>query len=64
MDRKLEKCQVCKGDKLLGTDNEELRLQIKDSKLRIEDFWGEGDINDDIKINYCPICGRKLNESI
>lgn len=41
-------------------DYVEANVDIKDKSmfLNIGDYYK--DVNDEIKINYCPICGRKL----
>lgn len=73
MTKKQQQCPYCHhetGGKhcvLLGytylTSNDdyvEANVDIKDKSmfLNIGDYYK--DVNDEIKINYCPICGRKL----
>lgn len=46
-------------------DDSELTLLINKGKLNIQYFSADlsgDDIDEDFKIDYCPMCGRKLND--
>ena len=62
-----DKCLYCIGD---ANHNAELVEEdgtlayIDGLRLRIETFAWDGSATDvDTKINYCPMCGRKLEEN-
>lgn len=64
----MENCKYCKKIKpstLTNKNNlEELSIKIEGTVLKIhyEAFWDVRDeFHDEIEINYCPMCGRKLN---
>ncbi|MHB9289673.1 hypothetical protein [Latilactobacillus curvatus] len=54
----MTECKYCEGEEIIihgfYTD-----LSI-DSKERLISALGEGQV--DLKINYCPVCGRKLDD--
>lgn len=37
-------------------------VSIRQSKMYLMVFSYDGDYSEDLPINYCPICGRKLSE--
>lgn len=60
-------CEYCQNEKLLfrqGDDNfDHLYIEIKNSKISIDErIEGMIGTEDNFPINYCPICGRKLNK--
>ena len=64
----MENCNYCKKNKpstLTNENNlEELSIKIEGTVLKIhyEAFWDVRDeFHDEIEINYCPMCGKKLN---
>lgn len=62
-----DKCLYCIGDSQHNAEliNEDGTLAYIDGlQLRIETFAWDGSATDvDTKINYCPMCGRKLEVS-
>lgn len=61
-------CEFCEKAKNLSTTNSELEfvyhtVTIENDTLIVNSFDDWDDINkkEEIKINFCPICGRKLN---
>lgn len=64
----MENCEYCKKIKpstLTNENNlEELSIEIEGTTLKIDykAFWDNRDeFHDSIEINYCPMCGKKLN---
>ncbi len=64
---KSDKCLYCIGDSQHNAaliDEDGTLAYIDGHGLRIETFNIDGDPADvDTKINYCPMCGRKLEEA-
>lgn len=64
---KSDKCHYCIGDSqhnaaLIEALN--VLLYLDDDKLTFEGYGQDGYTTDDYaKINYCPMCGRKLEEA-
>jgi hypothetical protein len=60
-------CKYCEGEKKIKDNYWKMDLEIYQCKG--EYFMGGdmevygGNIDTDYSINYCPMCGRKLNES-
>ena len=55
-------CKYCNGsESLLYTENndEVVEVWVERDELNIEDCYGT---TTEIKINYCPQCGGKLNK--
>lgn len=50
-------CEYCKCDKLMSTKYDDNEVRIHGDHL---DIANEGLGGSYIKINYCPMCGRKL----
>lgn len=59
-------CEYCDGNKML-IDNfdpqDGTELSISNCKLSLE-VWtgGQSAADESLPINYCPVCGRKLNK--
>ena len=53
-------CRYCEKSELLLDGMEEL-IYIDDDKLNISNIVNNT-INNSQKINYCPMCGRKLGD--
>ena len=60
-----EPCDYCKADNSeVLIDGNALTAYIEDAFLSIEGRGWDGEFQrDDLKINYCPMCCRKLSES-
>lgn len=57
-----EQCKLLSGDREILEEDRDLELKI--GRVN-KDFYLEADTiehNVDVKINYCPFCGRKLGE--
>jgi hypothetical protein len=52
----------CNGDLALLCKDGGLSIRINDSDLLVDHDGDELVIHDDVKLNYCPMCGRKLED--
>ena len=56
-------CEYCeKGKKIEEQENDNIHLEIYYKHLRIMGKIFSFNFGRDIIINYCPMCGRKLEE--
>lgn len=58
----MDKCKICEGNEYgyqepIYTMYGEFHIEIIQDEAHINDDYGH---EDTIKINYCPMCGRKL----
>lgn len=65
MTKKQEECPYCSDLHRKDLYNAEgsdytLSLYIYKSTLHVDTFSWDGDYSDEIKINYCPKCRRRL----
>ena len=64
----LEKCPYCATNhskdlfNCSGSDYF-VSVSIRQSKMYLMVFSWDGDYSEDLPINYCPMCGRKLAEN-
>lgn len=62
-------CEYCNGKHSLTHAMGDYWIHIEGSNMNLKieshkgDFWDKNRF-DQIKINYCPMCGRKLNEEV
>lgn len=61
----IKKCEYCQGNKPLLKYNEfgdkgKFKIVAKEKYIFSDVEVGNGELNLNIPINYCPICGRKL----
>lgn len=72
----IDHCPYCSGEKLLVSRSTKLSLKgdffpgmdiwVEGDRLEVEvapDTYEPGFMEESIKINFCPICGRKLVET-
>jgi hypothetical protein len=62
MNHTKEPCTYCNGDLALLCKDGGLSIRINDSDLLVDHDGDELVIHDDVKLNYCPMCGRKLED--
>jgi hypothetical protein len=55
-------CEYCEGVKYIIKNNDEEIIIEENNILRIDFFTGDAcfDSGMSLKINFCPMCGRKL----
>ena len=54
----MAECKYCNGEKLvIHGDYTDLVINTRE---RLISAWADGEAN--LKINYCPMCGRKLGD--
>lgn len=60
----VDKCEYCQGDKVIydkGDWQDYIRLTVIDDSIYLSvGADGQSAADESIKINYCPMCGRKL----
>lgn len=56
-------CQIKDLFKYKSDTKFQIYVYIFENNLRIEAKDEHRELGDNKKINYCPVCGRKLNES-
>ncbi|MGL6184819.1 MAG: hypothetical protein ACRC1T_05510 [Clostridium chrysemydis] len=52
-------CKYCEGDKWIYEDNS-LSIGVSKGKDLLEVHTDTDDYYEIIKVNYCPMCGKKL----
>ncbi len=62
MNHTKEPCEYCDGEKDLLKKYNGFTVSIYKNELELYFEHNEGDASDDVKINYCPMCGRKLED--
>lgn len=67
MTKQQEKCPYCATNHskdLFSSDGSDyfISVSIRKSKMYLMVFSWDGDYSEDLPINYCPICGRKLSD--
>jgi hypothetical protein len=66
-DRSIEPCECCEDGVKIYYEDPNVRtkyLRIEDNYLYVFDLEKpRGSQIERVEINYCPICGRKLNEN-
>ena len=55
----MKECEFCKGHKRFVAESIE---QNKETYMVISAKFCYGEDSEIFKINYCPLCGRKLND--
>lgn len=64
-DRNIEPCEYCCGRNANNIYYEDLHIRTSYLKI-VENFLYSYDIKNEqinnVEINYCPMCGRKLND--
>ena len=57
-----EPCPYCHGKKDLLKKVNGFGVYIYENNLGLYFECSEGEADDDVKINYCPMCGRKFED--
>ena len=52
-------CEFCEGNISIMDEYSAIELRIKKNFIKITDYEGNGMCEE---INFCPKCGRKLND--
>lgn len=56
-------CRFCEGNKSIVLSNG-LEITLDEDKLDLEYYFCRcGSFADELKINYCPMCGKKLGNN-
>ena len=55
-------CSTCRDAEIMNTSFSNLEIKITDGYLHIgyDAYSCDSSFNEKIRINYCPICGKKL----
>ena len=59
-------CGFCEKGKVpsLKSDNMNLEIYLNDNYLVVETHDGNDIYDSDVEINFCPVCGRQLKETL
>ena len=59
-------CRFCENGKVpnLKSENMNVEVYLNDNQLIIETYGYDTNMDSDVEINYCPVCGRQLKETL
>jgi predicted RNA-binding Zn-ribbon protein involved in translation (DUF1610 family) len=65
MNHTKEPCPYCDENTIYKTDTSKgvfMLFAVEDRMLKLQVYGNDNSSNHRIKINYCPMCGRKLED--
>jgi hypothetical protein len=55
-------CNVCQGREDIGKHNLDIYIIKNILSIDYDAYSSDSSFEEELEINYCPICGRKLEE--